>query len=100
MLNSENCFKKFECNLRLNKRDNSQDAEALILKDEKFSVIFNAFNPVAYREQIDKPLAITNVQLLYTDKSEQSINYELEYLPIVYSELRNHISLNTLFYIK
>ena len=100
VLNSENCFKKFECNLRLNKRDNSQDAEALILKDEKFSVIFNAFNPVAYREQIDKPLAITNVQLLYTDKSEQSINYELEYLPIVYSELRNHISLNTLFYIK
>ena len=100
VLNDEHEFSKFGCNLRLDRQDSAQDFEALTLSDEKFSVIFNAFNPTDYREGINKALAITNIQL--TSVSEDmttTILYELEYLPIIYSELKNHISFNILFYI-
>ena len=100
VLNEEHEFSKFGCNLRLDRQDSIQDFEALSLSEERFSVIFNAFNPVAYREGINKSIAITNVQLLSVSNDLIStVLYELEYLPIVYSELKNHVSFNILFYI-
>ena len=100
ILNDEHEFSKFGCNLRLDRQDSAQDFEALTLSDEKFSVIFNAFNPTDYREGINKAIAITNIQLIsIANDMTTSILYELEYLPIVYSELKNHISFNILFYI-
>ena len=99
VLNEENQFSKFGCNLRLDRKDTSQDFEAMTLTNERFSVIFNAFDPVSYREGIDKPLAITNVQLIDNSSDNSKVLYELEYLPIIYSELRNHISLNILLYV-
>lgn len=100
VLNEEHEFSKFGCNLRLDRQDSVQDFEALTLSNEKFSVIFNAFNPTAYREGMNKSIAITNVQL--TNVSEDlttTVLYELEYLPIIYSELKNHVSFNILFYV-
>ena len=99
VLNEENQFSKFGCNLRLDRKDTSQDFEAMTLTNERFSVIFNAFDPVSYREGIDKPLTITNVQLIDNSSDNPKVMYELEYLPIVYSELRNHVSFNILFYV-
>ena len=99
ILNNENQFSKFGCNLRLDRKDTSQDFEAITLTDERFSVIFNAFDPVSYKEGIDKPLIITNVQLIDNSSDNPKVMYELEYLPIVYSELRNHVSFNILFYV-
>ena len=99
ILNNENQFSKFGCNLRLDRKDTSQDFEAMTLTDERFSVIFNAFDPVSYKEGIDKPLIITNVQLIDNSSDNPKVMYELEYLPIVYSELRNHVSFNILFYV-
>ena len=99
ILNEENQFSKFGCNLRLDRKDASQDFEAMTLTNERFSVIFNAFDPVSYKEGIEKPLAITNVQLIDNSLDNSKILYELEYLPIVYSELRNHVSFNILLYV-
>ena len=99
ILNEENQFNKFGCNLRLDRRDTSQDFEAMTLTNERFSVIFNAFDPVSYKEGIEKPLAITNVQLIDNSLGTSKVLYELEYLPIVYSELRNHVSCNILLYV-
>lgn len=99
VLNEENQFSKFGCNLRLDRKDTSQDFEAMTLTNERFSIIFNAFDPVSYREGIDKPLTITNVQLIDNSSDNSKVLYELEYLPIIYSELRNHISLNILLYV-
>lgn len=99
ILNEENQFNKFGCNLRLDRKDASQDFEAMTLTNERFSVIFNAFDSVSYKEGIEKPLAITNVQLIDNSSDTSKVLYELEYLPIVYSELRNHVSFNILLYV-
>lgn len=83
-----------------------KDTDPIKFVDETFTSLFNCFNPVKYRKGINYPIAVTNIQLLNNKEVSENtpsylkrnIVYELEYLPVVYSELNNHLSLNILLY--
>lgn len=98
VLNDNNEFKAYNCNLRLNKRNGEVDYNTMYLSNEKFSVLFNTFDARKYKIGIDYPVVVTNIQLLGSKNNEKRIIYEMEYLPVIYSELKNHLSLNALFY--
>lgn len=77
------------------------------LENEKISLIVNSFNPDTVRAGETSPVAVTNVQLLSSsleniisdDGSASSseiaiINLEYEFLPIIYDETTQHLSMN------
>lgn len=71
------------------------------LLDERFSCISNCFNPDRYKQRQSNPVAITNIQLLGDydiAAGTKEIIYELEYLPVIYDELDQHISINILLH--
>ena len=81
----------FNSTLELNTED------PISVTSEKLSGISNCFNPSRHQQGLSTPIAITNVQLLSKieeDHPEREIIYELEYLPIIYDEKDQHISMN------
>ena len=68
--------------------------------DERFSLLSNCFNPSRYQQRLNSPVAVTNIQLLSppSEQNPQEIIYELEYLPIIYDESDQHLSLNILLH--
>ena len=66
------------------------------LSDETISAMTNCFNPKKYRKNEDSVVAITNIQLIGKSETadQDSILYELEYLPIIYKENDQHVSYN------
>ena len=66
------------------------------LSDETISAMTNCFNPKKYRKNEDSVVAITNIQLIGESEtaSQDTILYELEYLPIIYKENDQHVSYN------
>lgn len=93
-LNSSKEFEAFNLNIGLN------ESSPFKLANETFSVLFNSFNPDNYRKGINTPIVVTNAQFIYRENDSKRIIYEIEFLPVIYSELRNHISLNILMYKK
>lgn len=98
-LNNNNCLELYGMNLPLDEDD------PVRISNERFSSLFNCLYPNRYREEQDYPVAVTNIQLLEDNGSESpfsykknNVVYELEYLPIIYSEKKNHLSLNLLLY--
>lgn len=84
------------------------ESNPIVVSSERFSSLFNCLEPSMYRNNKDYSVAVTNVQLLERKPetlSPQSylkniVVYELEYLPIIYNERKNHLSLNLLLYRK
>lgn len=95
-LSDEREFLYYGMNLKLN------DTTPMTLTNERFSVLYNCFNPTAYRKGSNYPVAITNIQLIGKNliSGKKIIYYEYEFLPIIYSELKNHLSFNALLYQK
>ena len=98
-------FKSIPLNISDNKEFNTYNVNVMIdsttpmtLSNEKFSVLYNSFAPTLYRKGNNYSVAITNIQLINNTSKGKKIYYELEFLPIIYSELKNHFSLNLLFY--
>ena len=70
------------------------DAPAVV-SEETLSGISNCFNTTRYQQGLSTPVAITNMQLMSElIDNKRDILYELEYLPIIYDEKDQHISLN------
>ncbi|MGN1218580.1 MAG: chitobiase/beta-hexosaminidase C-terminal domain-containing protein [Phocaeicola sp.] len=67
------------------------------MKDSSFSLLTNCFNPRAILRGEDSEVCITNIQAynLSEDLQETRI-LEMEYLPLIYNELNQHISINLL----
>lgn len=63
--------------------------------NERFSMVSNCFNYEKFKRGVSSPVAVTNIQFL-NNADPPSILYELEYFPIIYDELRHHLSLNLL----
>ena len=101
-LDEKNCISAFNMNLAIDGED------PISLSSERFSTLFNCLEPSRYRNNKDYSVAVTNIQLLAkkpgvtSPKSyeKNKIVYELEYLPIIYNERSNHLSLNLLLYRK
>lgn len=93
-LNSAKEFEAFDVNVSIN------ETIPFKLSNETFSVLFNSFNPQNYKKGINSPIAVTNAQFIQREDDNKKIIYEVEFLPVIYSELRNHISLNILTYKK
>lgn len=89
-LTNNNIFKSYPCNLEVRR-----DARSLRLKDSSFSLLTNCFNPEAVLRGEDSEVCITNIQAynLSEEAQEQRI-LEMEYLPLIYNELSQHISIN------
>lgn len=89
-LTNNNIFKSYPCNLHVRR-----DKESLRLKDSSFSLLTNCFNPEAVLRGEDSEVCITNIQAynLSEEAQEQRI-LEMEYLPLIYNELSQHISIN------
>ncbi len=73
------------------------------ISSERFTSLFNCLYPSKYREKNNYPVAVTNIQLMSTSDAsdplkKRKVVYELEYLPVIYSEMKNHLSLNLLLY--
>jgi len=73
------------------------------VSDERLSMTYNCFNLENYRANVSSPTVVTNIQLLGNESSEgagtldnKEVIYEFEYLPIIYDELKHHISFNIL----
>lgn len=93
LVRSGNYLKEYNTNLKLY-------AENIItLEEERFTGLINCFNPERYLKGLSTPVAVTNIQLL-TDgvDAPKEIVYEFEYLPIIYDELDQHISMNFLIH--
>ena len=90
----ENRLKVFNTNLKI------YTSDPLEFLDERFSLLSNCFNPTAYLNNEESPVAVTNIQLLSPDDGNdpREIIYEFEYLPIIYDESRQHISFNILLH--
>ena len=72
-------------------------SEPISFEDERFSLLSNCFNPSRYKEGLSTPVAVTNIQLVGPvdeDSNSKEILFEIEYLPIIYDELDQHISIN------
>ena len=74
------------------------------LVNERTSFTYNCFNLNKYRQGLDSYVGITNIQLLNKNLinpeglfDDREVIYEIEYLPIIYNELKNHISFNIMF---
>lgn len=98
-------FKKLPLALNENKEFTSlgvnlkiDETSPIVLTDEKFSVLYNSFMPALYRKGNKYSVSVSNIQLIRSDSNGKKIYYEIEFLPIVYSELKNHFSLNMMFY--
>ena len=90
-LNGGKFLSQYNTNLRLY----SEDPMELI--DERFTALTNCFNPSRYKQGLSNPIAITNIQLIGEQDEASNIReivYEFEYLPVIYDELDQHISLN------
>jgi hypothetical protein len=66
------------------------------ITNERFTMVSNCINYDKFIRGISSPVAITNIQLINNSEDNPVILYELEYLPIIYDELRHHFSLNLL----
>ena len=103
-LTNNNIFKSYPCNLEVRR-----DERSLRLKDSSFSLLSNCFNPEAIQRGEDSEVCITNIQAYNLseealDPSEEDQNpskrvleqriLEMEYLPLIYNELSQHISIN------
>ena len=91
-LTSNNMFKTQPCNLEV-RRDN----RSLRLKDSSFSLLTNCFNPRAILRGEDSEVCITNIQAYNLSEDLQEMRIlEMEYPPLIYNELNQHISINLL----
>jgi hypothetical protein len=72
------------------------DAEPFTITNERFTMVSNCFNYEKFKRGVSSPVAITNIQLLSSSEENPVVLYELEYLPIIYDELKHHFSLNLL----
>ena len=70
----------------------------LYFNDEKFTGLTNCFFPDRYLNGLSTPVAVTNVQLIQDTSLSRRVLYELEYLPIIYDEKDQHISLNIMLH--
>ena len=71
------------------------------LLDERFSCIANCFDVEKFKKKLSNPVAITNIQLvgpLEASSGTREVLYEFEYLPVIYDELDQHISVNILLH--
>ena len=90
---------KFLSQYNTNLRLYTEDPMELI--DERFSALANCFNPSRFKQGLSNPVAITNIQLMGEQEEDTNIReivYELEYLPVIYDELDQHISINILLH--
>lgn len=87
-------FSSYNVNLQID------ESTPMKLSNERFSMLFNSFYPELYRKGTNYSVAVTNIQLLGTVASGKKIYFELEFLPIIYSELKNHLSFNLMLYKK
>ena len=94
-LAEDGTIKLFNNNLRVY----SDDAVSLV--NERMSYTYNCFDLNRYSQGLDSYVGVTNIQLLNRDFTgnkglydNREIIYEIEYLPIIYNELKNHISFN------
>lgn len=95
-LSDEGEFLYYGMNLKLD------EESPMTLSNERFSVLYNCFNPTAYRKGSNYSVAVTNIQLIGKNPTtkEKIIYYEYEFLPVIYSELKNHLSFNAMLYQK
>ena len=77
----------------------------IALNDAKYSFTYNCFDLNRYRQGLSCPVGVTNIQLLNKSLIDSAgsfdnkeVIYEIEYLPIIYDELKNHISFNILLH--
>ena len=94
-LNKDKTLKMFNSNLKV------YPARAISLVNERTSYTYNCFDLDRYSQGLDSYVGVTNIQLLNRDLlrtdgmyDNREIIYEIEYLPIIYNELKNHISFN------
>ena len=74
---------------------------AVSLTNERMSYTYNCFDLNRYSRGLDSYIGVTNIQLMNRDiiddtgtYDNREVIYEIEYLPIIYNELKNHISFN------
>ena len=86
---------QYNTNLRLYGEDPME------LLDERFTALANCFNPSRFKQGLSNPVAVTNIQLMGKQEEDTNIReivYEFEYLPVIYDELDQHISINILLH--
>lgn len=71
-------------------------SNAITINNEKISALANCAHPDRYKKETHSLVAITNIQFVHEDLNEVKLLYELEYLPIIYDEVSQHFSINTL----
>ena len=94
-LESDDTLTFLSNNMKINRN------QPITVSDEKLSMTYNCFNLDNYRNNVSSPTVVTNVQLLNNELDgdvgsfdNREIIYEFEYLPIIYDELKHHISFN------
>lgn len=94
-LSDDGSLTYFNNNMKINRNN------PITVSDQRLSMTFNCFNLDSFRNNVSSPVVVTNVQLLNTSSGDndgsfegEEVIYEFEYLPIIYDELKHHISFN------
>ena len=98
-LNKDKTLKAYNNNLKV------YNGNSISLVNERTSYTYNCFDFNRYSQGMNSYVGVTNVQLLGRDLAskngaydDREVIYELEYLPIIYDELKNHISFNIMLH--
>lgn len=74
----------------------TESVQTLSVSNERFSMLSTCMYPDRYKQGKNTSIAITNMQVM-DSASPAKIMYEVEFLPIIYNEFNQHISINLMF---